>query len=143
MDEEFFKDMVIDIYKINEKSIETFLNVSFNVVKEIPLDTTIIISIFQLKSNGKYATYFGPIQQNICDYISTDKIFYPSILQKSNFCEKCPFVAGKYELHNYQVPADIFPPIFKKIHGKITVELKKKSGRDSLIAFYGRIESQQ
>lgn len=70
-----------------------------------------------------------PIQCNVCDFITKDKLFFPSLQRHSNFPKKCPVTPQDYYLKNYIVPTDKLPPVLPTgvIHADVDIFTKSKN----------------
>lgn len=56
------------------------------------------IEIYAFQGNEYRKTPYKVKRQKICDYVTNDKFFYPSLQKHSEFPEKCPIKKGSYKV---------------------------------------------
>lgn len=135
--DDYMKDLSLNVFK--EDTNKILINVTFSILKVMPSDIKIRISIFEETQNGM-ELYGRPLENTVCDFINYDKLFYPSILKKSNFVKHCPITVNNYYLFNYFVPTDNLPPVMKLAHGKVIIEFNRRNVNFCKIVIFGRIE---
>lgn len=90
-------------------TLDASLDFYVTVLKDIPSDFHVKMSIERLNDAGEYIPQSIKIDKNYCEYIKTDKIIFPLMSKFGNFLSECPVKAGNYYMKNvtlkgYQLP---------------------------------------
>lgn len=123
VDSEYIADVKVVINKPGTTNYS--INIYATLIKEIPAATGGLVSILK-KTGDKYIAAGIKLQKNVCELIKTEKMFYPSIVAQGTFPAKCPILSRKYQVENYKVPVDNFPPMMPTGDWKLIFELKLK-----------------
>lgn len=74
------------------------------------------------EQNGEFQKFGRTLTHNMCDYIKSDSLFYPTFLKYGNLPSRCPVKKNYYNLTHYKVHLEDFPAVVQPSHWGVTFE---------------------